>query len=375
MRKKLEPTALILVGIGGSNLGTIAIHEALHGRFYNEKNPPIKLYCADTVDSDALSDQLALVEFELKKGNNIIINVVTKSGKTTETIANFELFLSLLKKYKPDDFYQCVVVTTDQDSPFAYYARKEFFSVLEIPKKVGGRYSVFTAVGLFPLGMLDVDIAQLLAGAQAIMPSCIDENVVENPAAISALIKYIHYQQCININDLFIFYTSLNNVGLWYRQLMGESIGKEFNRSNQRVEVGITPTVSIGTTDLHSVGQLYLGGPRDKFTTFLVVDQFATDLTIPVMPVFEEFVEKIQGKKLSVVLDAVLKGVQAAFKTNKRPFVTVHLPFVNEHMLGQLLQMYMIEMIYLGYLLEVNPFDQPNVESYKKETRKILAHE
>jgi glucose-6-phosphate isomerase len=374
-KKALEPSALVLVGIGGSNLGTIAVHEALNGLFYNEKNPTIKLYCADTVDTDKLNDQRLLVEQELKKGKNIILNVVTKSGSTTETIANFELFLNLLKKYKPDNYQSSVVVTTDKGSKFAAYAKGQKFSVLEIPPRVGGRYSIFTAVGLFPLGLLGINITQLCAGARDIMPQCVDMNVAKNPAATSALLKYILYQQHIMINDLFVFSTSLISFGLWYRQLMGESIGKEFNRNNQRVEVGITPTVSVGSTDLHSVGQLYLGGPRDKFTTFITVEQQKTDLKVPNMPEFEPFVAQIQGKKFSTIMDAILKGVQLAYANGQRPFNTVTLPVLDEATIGQLLQMYMVEMMYLGYLFDVNPFDQPNVESYKQETRRILENE
>lgn len=374
-KKALNPSTFVLVGIGGSNLGTLAIHEAINGTLYNEKNPPIKFYCADTVDAVKLSDQYHVVEQELKKGNNIILNVVTKSGTTTETIANFELFLNLLKKYKPKDFHTYVVVTTDKGSKFAAFAGEQKFSVLEIPRRVGGRYSVFTAVGLFPLGFMGINIEQLCAGARDVSASCLDTHAAKNPAAVSALLKYIFYQQNILIHDMFVFSPLLASVGAWYRQLVGESIGKEFNRNNQRVEAGITPTVSVGSTDLHSVGQLYLGGPRDKFTTFVSVEQNKTDLKVPNMPELESFVPQIQGKKFSTIMDAIFQGVQRAYEKSQRPFTTITLPALDEASLGQLLQMHMIEMMYLGYLLDVNPFDQPNVEAYKKETRRILANE
>jgi glucose-6-phosphate isomerase len=370
--KALNPSALVLIGIGGSNLGTVAIHEALHGRSYNELNPTIKFYCADTVDADQLAVQLMLVEQLLKERKKVILNVVTKSGKTTETIANFELFLDLLKRYHATDYQQYVVVTTDAGSAFQAYAVAHKFRILSIPPQVGGRYSVFTSVGLFPLALLGVDIQSLLNGARQMVPQCLDSAVMRNPAAISALIKYVYYQQCVHINDMFVFALNLQSMGLWYRQLMGESVGKELNRSNQRVEVGITPTVSVGSIDLHSVGQLYLGGPRDKFATFITVLQRKHSVTIPNMPEFEPFVAKIQGKKASVIMDGILSGVQAAYRTHQRPFCTITLPEVNAGLLGQLMQFYMMEMMYLGYLFDVNPFDQPNVESYKRETRKWL---
>ena len=156
---------------------------------------------------------------------------------------------------------------------------------------------------------------------------------------------------------------------------MGESIGKELNSNNQRVEVGITPTVSIGSTDLHSVGQLYLGGPRDKFTTFVTAKQRTTATTLPVMQELEPFVAHIQGKPITVLMDAIVQGVQAACRTGKRPYCSIQLPDTSAHTMGQVLQFFMIEMIYLGYLFDENPFDQPNVESYKKETRRILLRD
>jgi glucose-6-phosphate isomerase len=372
-KKDLKPTMLMLIGIGGSNLGTLAIHEALNGSFYNEKNPEISFYSADTVDPDKLSDQLFLMEQELQKGNNIILNVVTKSGTTTETIANFELFLELLKKYKAEDFHKYVVVTTDEGSKLARFAQEKNFSLLTIPPHVGGRYSVFTAVGLFPLGLLGADIEQLCLGARMGVLNGAHEDIDNNLAAQSAIIKYALYKNGIAINDLFVFSTRLTSVALWYRQLMGESIGKEYNRDKKQVEVGITPTVSVGSTDLHSVGQLYLGGPRDKYTTFITVDTYTSSVTVPDMPEFKSFVPHIQGKPFATVMDAILEGVERAYEEGERPYSVVSLPAIDELTLGQLLQFYMVEIIYLGYLLEVNPFDQPNVESYKKETRRILA--
>lgn len=374
-KKALNPAALVLVGIGGSAMGTLAIHEAIHGRLYNEKNKGPALYCADTVDVEQCADQLAIVENLLKQGLPVLINVVSKSGKTTETIANTELFLALLKKYRPRDYQQFIIVTTDHGSAFADYARRNEFSVATIPTQVGGRYSVFSAVGLIPLGLLGIDIQALVQGAQSIMDSCLSSTLSENPAAIRAVLSYAHYQQSVNIHDLFLFAPALAGVGAWYRQLMGESIGKEFNSSNQRVEIGITPTVSLGTADLHSVGQLYLAGPRDKFTTFINIERRRATVTLPTMPEFEKFVPHIQGKPVTHIMDAILSGVLTAYRTNKRPYCTITLPECNEAALGQLLQLFMIEMMYLGYLFDINPFDQPHVELYKQETRKILAHE
>jgi glucose-6-phosphate isomerase len=372
-KKTLQPTMLVVVGIGGSNLGALAIHEALHGRFYNEKQVSLKVYFADTVDNEQTAAQLFFVEQELQRGNAVIINVITKSGSTTETIANFELFFALVQQYRPHNFNDYIVITTDTHSPLVSLAHELDCTLLEVPRQVGGRYSVFSAVGLFPLAMLSVDLEQLLAGARHMMNASLRADSGACPAAMSALIKYHHYQHDMPIHDLFIFAVNLTTFGLWYRQLMGESIGKEFNRDNEQVYRGITPTVSIGTADLHSVGQLYLGGPRNKVTTFLTIEHHAHDLTLPVMPSFEALVPKIQGKSFATLINAIINGTQAAYQQQDRPFMTIVLPEISSFYLGQLFQLYMLEMIYLGFLLDVNPFDQPHVELYKHVTKQILA--
>ncbi len=370
-KSKLNPKYLVIVGIGGSNLGTIAVQEAVLGKLYNLTNSDLKVLYADTVDSDLLKDIISIIEPDLKKGENIIINVVSKSGGTTETIANFEVLVDTLKKYKKN-YEQYIVVTTDKESKFWNFALEKGFDVIEIPKKVGGRYSVFSSVGLFPLGILGIDINQMLKGAKLMRDKCLNKDIKKNPAAMSASIIYSHYMNSKNICDLFLFNTDLESIGKWYRQLMGESIGKEFNKKNERVFAGITPTVSIGSTDLHSMAQLYLGGPYDKFTTFVRVENNRSIIDIPNCSEYSKMVKGIQAKPLNEVMNAILIGVQRAFKKGKRPFVDIVIPDKSAFSIAQFLQFKEMEMMYLGYLIGVNPFDQPNVESYKIETKMIL---
>jgi len=373
-KKSLEPTMLIVVGIGGSNLGTMAVLQALYGRLYNEQQPDIKVYFADTIDTDYVEDILLLAEQELQKGNPILVNVITKSGTTTETIANFTIFCELLRSFFPRDYHKYIVVTTDKDSPLYACAQAQEILCLEVPKNVGGRYSVLSAVGLFPLGLIGVAIDDLLKGAQQMVQWCSHDNE-DNSAARSAVIRYQLYKQGIAINDLFLFAVDLENVGKWYRQLMGESIGKELNVHGKKVEVGITPTVSLGTIDLHSVAQLYLGGPRDKLAVFVDVMQTRSHCYVPTQKECAVPAATIYGKSLSSILHATLTGVYLAYEKTNRPFMSLMIPEKSALYMGQLLQYMMIEMMYLGALLEVNPFDQPNVELYKQETRKILENE
>jgi glucose-6-phosphate isomerase len=373
-KQKLNPKYLIVVGIGGSNLGTIAVQEAVSGKLYNQINPDLKVLYADTVDDDLIKRIISIIEPVLKKGENVIINGVSKSGGTTETIANFEVLVKVLKRWKKQ-YEQYIVVTTDKDSKFWNFAQAKGFNVLEIPKKVGGRFSVFSSVGLFPLGMLGINIEQLVSGAQIMKKKCLSHDLHHNYAALSASLIYQHKMNGKHIHDLFLFSTDLESIGKWYRQLMGESIGKEFDKKQNQVFEGITPTVSIGSIDLHSMAQLYLGGPYDKFTTFVRVKSTKENIIIPDNADYSNLVTGIQGKSLHNIMDAILLGVQRAFQKGKRPFVEIVLPNKSEFYIGQLLQMKMMEIMYLGYLLDVNPFDQPNVESYKIETKKILVND
>jgi len=370
-KKELSLKYLVVIGIGGSNLGTMAVLDAVFGKLSNFTTQGIQVFYADTVDSDLMSPIVTVTESALKKGENVLINCISKSGHTTETIANFEVLIDLIRRYKPD-YKQSIVITTDENSEFFNMATEKGFDVLTIPKKVGGRFSVFSPVGLFPLGLAGVNIDDLVRGARVMRERCLSKNVMENPAALSALLIFLQKKNGKQIHDLFLFNPDLESVGRWYRQLMAESIGKEYNLKKKQVFEGVTPTVSIGSTDLHSIGQLYLGGPFDKFTTFVRVQHNNNDVRIPHLPEYESLVKSIQGKSLDDIMHAILDGVQAAFRKQKRPFMEITLPDKSAFSIGQLLQLKMMETMYLGFLLGVNPFDQPNVESYKIETRRIL---
>lgn len=368
-KEKLSVRVLLVIGIGGSSLGAKAVLQAIQGRIVVPgKSGTLRIYFAETVDSDRMHTLLSICEQELLDGRNILVNVVTKSGTTTETIANFYVVLALLKRYRPVEYAQLVVVTTDAGSPLADYAQKENFTLLEIPKLVGGRYSVFSAVGLFPLGMAGIDLGQLRAGAAQMVQCCLDPALEKNPALMGALIHYYHYRHGIMMSDMFLFSVDLEGVGKWYRQLLAESIGKEFDTEGKQVLVGITPTVSLGSIDLHSVAQLSLGGPRDKYTTFVTVQKSKHTIVIPE----ESFACK--GKTFSEVMDALVEGTKRAYLKNGRPFCSIVLSEKNEWSIGQFLQLKMMETIYLGFLLDINPFDQPNVELYKREAQKILGN-
>jgi glucose-6-phosphate isomerase len=327
----------------------------------------------DTLDSWYCTQVYKICESVLQAGETIMITVISKSGTTTETIANAQLFVGLLAEY--DTSYQeYVVVITDEGSPLWHVAQKEGISCLDVPKLVGGRYSVFSAVGLFPLGMIGLDLVALRDGAQSMKELCSDFSIMNNPAAMSAAILYEQYRAGYVIHDTFLFSRSLHGLAGWYRQLVAESLGKSDDRQGKRVNVGITPTVSVGPEDLHSVAQLYLGGPYNRITTFLSVPQ-EDALTITIDNPFDTLVPMIRGKSFVEIIDAIERGTHQAYEHDMRPFMRIELPELSAYTIGQFMQLKMIETMYLGFLFDIDPFDQPQVELYKKETREILDHE
>lgn len=368
----LKPALLIVIGIGGSNLGTVAVHHALQGLLYNEMQPSCRFYCADTVDERYIKTLLCLAEQALILKQPIIITIISKSGTTTETIANGMLFIELLKKYYPDTWHTYVYVTTDADSALDHFAHHCHIQTLQIPSLIGGRYSVLSAVGLFPLALLGIDIHMVCAGARDAIIDTFSQKTIHTIPALSAAIMYELFLQQYTIHDTFVFDVALESFGKWYRQLCAESLGKEYTIDQEQAYRGITPTVSVGSTDLHSVGQLYLGGPYDKYTTFISSKE-QNSLIIPSMNHLETLVPNIAHKSISYIMQAILQGTQKAYHKGKRPFVHIELDTLSAYCMGQLLQYKMIEVMYLGFLLRVNPFDQPQVELYKSETRKILA--
>jgi len=357
LKKRLNPVLIVVIGIGGSNLGTIAIQEALLGKNYNLHNK-IKIMYADTVDPDSLQSIIIEMQNTLRQGSQVLLNVISKSGTTTETIVNFEILYNVLKRHRKDaDEY--VVATTDKNSKVWDLAIKKAWSVLEIPKNVGGRYSVFSPVGLFPLAMLNLNIRDLIKGAREMKSLCLSD---KSPAAIGATELYDSKKP---IYDLFMFSSDFESLGKWYRQLLAESCGK--------TKKAITPTVSIGSTDLHSVAQLYLGGPDDKLTTFITTI-FKNKLNLPDYPEFNSIVNNIQKKEINMIMRAISQGTKIAYKKNKRIFNEIRFDGKSEYNMGAFMQLKMIETILLAKLLNVNPFDQPAVEKYKSETRKLLSN-
>ena len=365
-----KPSLIIVIGIGGSNLGTAAVCQAVLGSHSNLLSKPQLLF-ADTTDGPSIHSITELARRHLKSGGHVILDVISKSGTTLETMANFSALHSALLQEKKSHVH--VVATSDEGSPLEDWARVNACPSLSVPRMVGGRYSVFSNVALFPLALAGVDIHALLSGAKTMRARCLSKKISENPAMRMAAILYLHHQTGRRIHDHFLFANDLMGLGLWARQLQAESIGKEQRTDGSPAHTGLTPTVSIGSTDLHSMAQLYLAGPSDKFFRLVAVRKPSHDIALPRDGMLGSLAPSASGRKLSVVLSAICGATAAAWRAKSIPFVAVSLPDLSAQSVGMLMQEEMMETIFLAKLLEVNAFDQPAVELYKKEVKRLLS--
>jgi len=355
---------VLVVGIGGSSMGAMGIYEALfgYGDIYELNRFP-KIIFVETCDSEIFSKLETLIA-SISHPSEILVSIVTKSGKTTETIINTNLIIGLLKRFK--DFSDRIVCITNRNSEVWNIAKKNKFSLLEIPEMVGGRYSIFSPAGLFPLACIGVDISALCEGAISIHKMISSDTILENYPAISAIALYLSMKGDKKIHNTFIFHPEFENIGKWYKQLMAESTGKNEN-------IGMVPTVSIGSQDLHSIAQLYLGGPDDIVTTFIYTEK--RNILHKISPDdFSKIIGDFESKSLVDVMSAIYEGTKNGYKKANRQFMEIILPDISEHSLGAFLEFKMIEIVYLAGLMKVDAFNQPDVEKYKEEVRKIMNY-
>lgn len=358
---------VIVVGIGGSNLGTQAIYDALRRERDGVHEGYPQLIFLDTVSTKLFLDIERVLELDVSYPDEIVINLISKSGGTTESVANFELLYAYLQKRFPN-IKERIIVTTDHGSALWKAAEKEKIGLLPIPKLVGGRYSVFTPVGLLPLALVGIDVQELLLGAKDFLHNNFNET---NHALRLAETIFKAHHEGASVCNFFFFNPELESVGKWARQLYAESLGKEHDKSGKQVHSGITPIVTIGSTDLHSVGQLYFGGPKDKFTLLMHVKS-PSRLVVPKNGLFTSLVPGIGGRTPDDIMQAIYSGTAIAYNNHKLPYGEVSLPDISPYSLGMYLEWQMLTVMYLAELFHVDAFDQPNVEDYKKVMRDIL---
>jgi len=358
---------VFLVGIGGSNLGTEAIYQVFYQARDMTSHTGTRLITLDTNNPANLSGVASIIN-TIQSTEEFVVITVSKSGGTTETLANTELLLAMLEQ-------QCgpvperVIVISDMNSPLLQAGQALGMHTFAMPPMVGGRYSVFTAVGLVPLALLGIPVRELVSGAAAAVQNGQHHDVSLNESAQLAVFAHDAYEQGLFIHNLFLFASELETLGKWWRQLVGESLGK--TTTDKKAVVGVTPTVAIGSTDLHSMGQLYLGGPKQTFTIFVSVFG-GSEYVVPTERVFPKLVPMIKGKSVAQIQTAILAGTKSAYQERKRLFVEWRMPLTSAYELGYFMQTMMLATIYTGRLLNVNPFDQPDVEAYKTVTKELL---
>lgn len=347
---------VVLVGIGGSSLGTEAIHSVLA----TSKHP--QLHILDTVSAFEL-DKLLHDLWGVKKTEQLAVCVVSKSGGTIETLANTTVLLEKLEKKLDKSIYKQVVYVGDANSPLLKAGKKLNGQVITMPKEVGGRYSVFTSVGLVPLLLLGHDIEKILDGVADATTQFFEESVAESASRLHS-----HLKKGANSLNFFAFDTRLVRLGKWYRQLAAESLGKEFDRKKRKLKIGFLPTIST-PVELHSVGQLYFSKFPGVYTDFVSFTDEEHDFSLPQK---NKFTTKLKGKTLQEIQTAIYAGVTGAYVEQELPYRTTTLEGDIAYELGLFMAMRMLEVMYLAELMNVDAFNQPNVELYKDMTRKAL---
>lgn len=362
--------AFVVLGIGGSALGPISVHQAINHPFYNEvsrekrKGFP-KFYVIDNVDPEKLVALQDVVDFD-----KCLFNVISKSGSTSETMSQFMIIKEYLEnKIGKENAKKHIVCTTDKvGGNLIKIAKEEGYKTFYVPDGVGGRFSELCPVGLIPAAFGGIDIAEMLAGAAIMDKVCSEQDVFANPAYMFATLSYLAMQQGKNISVMMPYADSLKFIADWFAQLWAESLGKANDVNGNLVNVGQTPVKALGATDQHSQVQLYMEGPFDKMIVFLGVDEFREELAIPKL--YEDIPSvgflggETQNKLILTEQMATEYALQQAGKMN----MTITLPKVNENTLGQLLYMFEVATAFAGELMNIDAFDQPGVEAGKNAT-------
>jgi glucose-6-phosphate isomerase len=359
-------TDFIHVGIGGSALGPMAVHKALSHPYYNalsgEDRRGPRMHFAENTDPATLSAILDLAD-----PDSTYVNVVTKSGSTAETMANFLVIRGFLIGSPGDFGFQGrTIATTDPEEGFLkQIADREDMKVLPIPADVGGRFSVLTPVGLLPAAVAGLDIDALLAGAA----QCVDEvneRGAEHPAVVGAAMHYLmDTARGRNVRVMMTYADALERLAAWFVQLWAESLGKDGK--------GSTPHGAVGTTDQHSQVQLYMQGPEDKVIEIVEVEDHQRDLTIPEAYDDLEGVGYLGGHTMAELLNVECDATRRALTEAGHPNSTIRLRATNEENLGYVFQALEVQTAIAGSLYGVNAFDQPGVEAGKNITYKRMG--
>jgi len=367
---------LVVLGIGGSALGNTALQTALNPPLHNllaaraRRGP--RLFVMDNVDPVQFGSLLDVIGPELRK---TLFNVISKSGETAETASQFVIVRDLVaRKLGRRGLKTNMVVTTDPaGGTMRGIVDAEGYDALPVPPGVGGRFSVLSAVGLFSAGMCGIKIDRLLAGAAAMGARVGQSAARKNPAGMLAMLLHAFYVRGKRLHVMMPYSYQLKDLADWYRQMWAESLGKQQDLEGQPVVVGPTPIKALGTTDQHSQVQLYREGPNDKVFIFLEVGKFTRDVKIPRVAGLPEDLAYLQGSTLGTLLNAEKRATEFALVASRRPCLTIRFPVVSEETVGQFIMLWEAATSIAGGLLNINPYDQPAVQTGKEFTFALMG--
>jgi glucose-6-phosphate isomerase len=366
----------VVAGIGGSSLGCRALFEALchpvHNLLPAGKRGGPRMFFPDNVDPELLAGLMDALD-----PAKTLVNVITKSGSTAETMANFLILADWLRRGSGEGYASGIAATTDpQKGALRKIAGEEGFEVFPVPPGVGGRFTVLSAVGLVSSAFAGIDIHRLLGGAAEMERRIRESDPETNPALVAAIVHteldrikgkdsavFMPYAQC------------LRATADWFRQLWAESLGKKLSTSGEVVNTGQTPIAALGTTDQHSQIQLYVEGPNDKLLTFVEAGKFREEVRMPDMYSGESAIGYLRNRTLNELMAAELAGTRIALTEAQRPNATILVPAISEETMGQLLFMLEVQTSYAGMILNVNPYDQPGVEAGKVAAFALMGRE
>lgn len=360
-----EADAVFLVGIGGSSLGTEAVFQALSAQDAN-----VTLTVFDTVSSDRIERAVRMLVRRNIPKEKIAIIIISKSGGTTETITNASMLSQALSSHYSADVKDRTLVITDQGSRLDTLSHEIGYEVFHLPHAIGGRFSVFSNVGLIPLALLGVDTAGVLRGAREAITSALADDSKDALDSVYAL--SLMSARGLTTLDTFVFDASLEAYAKWRRQLLAESLGKSKDMKGNAGMFGILPTVTTAG-DLHSVAQLYLSGARGIHTDFITFNTYG-NVPITGHPLLS-IIPYLEGKTTDDILRALSAGVLEAYADQQLSYAEYRLVSCNAYEIGALMAHNMFETICAAKLLKVNAFDQPNVELYKIKTKARLERE
>ena len=363
--KKIQKDSevLVVIGIGGSYLGARAVIEALTNTFYNfeKRNTPQILYAGNNISSRYIQDMIDLI------GNrDFSINVISKSGTTTEPAIAFRIFKEVLEnKYGIDEAKNRIYVTTDKKrGALKTLSDNEGYETFVIPDNVGGRYSVLTAVGLLPIATAGINIDKLIIGAKMAQDKYSDKSLKYNTCYQYAVIRNILYLDDKNVEILANYEPKLHYFNEWWKQLFGESEGKD--------NKGIFPAGVDFTTDLHSMGQYIQEGRRDLFETVINIETPDDDILVKEDEDNLDGLNYLKGKSLDYINKKAMEGTIMAHVKGGVPNIIINIKKLNEEAIGELIYFFELACAMSGKILGVNPFNQPGVEEYKTNMFRLL---